>query len=233
MKTSRLVFSLALVLGLGVGVFESAHAVSIINGSFEQFDNPESDGRTLTGWTSYNASWATDLEGHPVTPYGVNVTEFYVSSDADPGVSEISQVIVTIPSTQYTLIFLGTTTAAEVTATLNLYVGGVSYVTVEGYGVLNSFSYGDLEAVQSYAVRYNGYNDETGFGYQTMSYTFTATGDQTLISFALQQSGPTLYLDLVSIAEGAVPSTVPEPGTMLLLGVGMVSLGALQLRKKV
>lgn len=70
-------------------------------------------------------------------------------------------------------------------------------------------------------------------GYTLVSFPFEAESSDSLLSIALLAGASGLNLDDVSVTTTSSTSTVPEPGTLLLLCFGMVGLGGLRLRKKV
>lgn len=72
-------------------------------------------------------------------------------------------------------------------------------------------------------------NFGVAFGWQEFTLTTVATGDQTNLSFTFQNDPAYWFLDNVSVSQSA--GTVPEPGSMALLGTGIVGVAAFARRK--
>jgi hypothetical protein len=72
---------------------------------------------------------------------------------------------------------------------------------------------------------------DTDYYYAEFTFSFTGTGSDTL-TFEAQSTPGEWYLDDVSIVETAPPpTTTPEPGTLVLLGGGLLGMGGLIRRK--
>ena len=64
-------------------------------------------------------------------------------------------------------------------------------------------------------------------GYQTKTFTFTATGDTTTLEFLGNQGQQYIGLDNVTVTDLTVPiSTAPEPSTWAMMIAGFATIGA-------
>jgi hypothetical protein len=115
----------------------------------------------------------------------------------------ISQEIPTVAGTQYTVDFF-----------LANPVGGTP----------NFFQ------VQFGTASFSLTNFGVAFGWQEFSFTETATGSQTPLSFTFQNDPAYWFLDDVTISSSG-GGTTPEPGTFVLFGSGLVGIGGLVRRK--
>lgn len=199
MKTGKMVFVLAMVFMLGIGVIGNAPADAnlIENGTFED---------DLNNWVA--TSW--ELES-----YGVHVSEEEAEFRTEETAS-VSQTVAVTASGSYTLTFSFAGILAGSEDTLSVYWGE---------NLLNAY------LISS--------------GWQTQSITFTANEGETELRFSVDGSwvdylfegqwdyGRTnMHLDNVSLVAATESAAVPEPATLLLLGMGMIGLGGLRLRNK-
>lgn len=76
-------------------------------------------------------------------------------------------------------------------------------------------------------------NPSGGFtptGWETWSYTFTATGTSELLSFL--SIGTPNGLPPIAVLDGVSLTQTPEPAALALLGLGVLGLGAARLRRR-
>jgi hypothetical protein len=71
-------------------------------------------------------------------------------------------------------------------------------------------------------------NPAFGNGYQQYSYNFVATSNSTLIQFQARDDVTYMQLDDVSVV---TPSSIPEPTSMILFGIGMATLASYRLSR--
>ena len=89
-------------------------------------------------------------------------------------------------------------------------------------GVPNDFS-AYFDGLQ--VLNFNNLNIPGGFPYTDFVFTVMASTDSTVIQFNFRQDPAFWFLDDVSVFGPAGNGTVPEPGSMALLGTGLVALG--------
>lgn len=95
------------------------------------------------------------------------------------------------------------------------------FVTV-GDEPANSFSYT------------TGSNSKSDMQYLLETFDFTATGSQTVLTFASGDTGSPygpVIADVSATAQAPLVSPTPEPGGLLLLGTGLATLAGLVRRK--
>lgn len=72
-------------------------------------------------------------------------------------------------------------------------------------------------------------NFGVAFGWQEFTLTTVATGSQTPLSFTFRNDPSYWFLDNVSVQQAG--GTVPEPGTLVLFGTGLLGIVGLARRK--
>jgi hypothetical protein len=73
-------------------------------------------------------------------------------------------------------------------------------------------------------------NFGVAFNWQQFSLSTVATGDQTTLSFTFRNDPAYWFLDDVSVTQGT-SGTVPEPGTLVLFGSGLLGMAGVIRRK--
>jgi hypothetical protein len=223
------VFSLLVVIVLTCGITGIAGAVEILtNGGFETGD--------LTGWSATANVIVAGISWPPLLPSGVSPYDGSYQAVMSPlGVldSDLSQGFV-LDSSLYT--------EATISFAYNLYAMDWTrrgdpgedylYVTYDSTEVLRvdlNDPYGtgwlpDGPSVLGWQMFSSTYPSSALVGPLSFNFHLENWGDgdekQSLIG----------YIDAVSI--DAVPKSVPEPGTLLLLGSGLVGLAGLRLSRK-
>jgi choice-of-anchor C domain-containing protein len=207
--------SIAAALALGF-VASSAHANLLVNGGFEEL------GTGCYGNTTSLAGWAVtsgNIDHGPTACWGITAGEgdYLVDLLGWGSAGTISQSFATEAGASYSLGFLfGGNAAWQYASWLN------------------------DSAIKSLSVRVDGdivgiYDiDTTGLarhdaGWRQESLIFTATSASTTLSFAslnlVGAYGP--MLDNVVVEK----VSVPEPGTLALMGLGMLGLGLARKRR--
>jgi len=206
-----------------------AKANLITNGSFEaasispgSFTNVAAGSTAITGWTvtlgnidyigslwgASNGSRSLDLEGSAGT---CNL----VIPNCPGG---IAQTFSTVAGQQYDVMFdlAGNPFNVPIIKTVSVSAAGQS---------------------QNFSFNVTGHSSGS-MGWTTHTWTFTASGSTTTLEFDTADNpatgwGPALDNVNVALSSTAPPeSTVPEPSTILLLGVGLIALAACRKQRK-
>lgn len=216
MKITLIVLTLAAILGFSI----PASAANITNGSFEADGNFSGtcNGGGATGWSGGFEICGVGYFGAAAPPNGNNF--FIIGGGTDcPACSALSQTITGLTSgLSYAVTFFLT---AE---------GFVTPNTAEQVTV--SMASGSPTGSQIFTAPAVPSGNPIWSSWAQFVYTFQANSTSATIQF--HQTGPQgsddAAIDAVSIAQ--VGTSVPEPGTLSLLGLGLASVGWAALRKK-
>jgi hypothetical protein len=138
-----------------------------------------------------------------------------LTGDVSNAVEGVQQAVATIPGTQYTLSFwvgniFDPNGIYGTTSTVDVRLGGISGA------LLGAFT-----------------NNSTTTGtqvWQQFTATFTATGSSTTLDFLNADPATDNSNGLDNVVLNPSATTVPEPGTLLLLGFGLIALGFIRRR---
>ncbi len=212
MKT-KLITALALTGLLCNGAFANL----IVNGSFES---------GLSGGYAELSGGSTAITGWTTTQSGV---EWFQPAVYGPGLGGAADGLAAIDLANYVYVGGGieqtfATTAGQ-TYNLSFAGGNVVYAGRDGTGLIDVLLDGSM--VQSFATG----TSSTYMTWQNFGLSFTATGATTTLEFQNNQD-PFLHfaaLDMVDVESAT--SSVPEPGTLALLGIGILGMGFGQRRR--
>jgi hypothetical protein len=214
-----------LLLG-ALACFVPAQANLITNGSFEtpvvpagSFTNFGSGSSLITGWTVVGPG-ASVIGGtfHQECcnfPAEDGVQWLDLTGDSLNAVEGVQQTVATTVGTEYNLSFwvgniFDPNGIFGTTSTVNVRLGGL------GGSLLGTFT-----------------NSSTTTGtqvWQQFTTSFTATGSSTTLDFLNADPGNDNSNGLDNIALTAVATGVPEPGTLSLIGFGILGFGFIRRR---
>jgi hypothetical protein len=182
---------------------QAVQANVLVNGDFETGN--------LTGWTA-----SGDVNSTSLMPYfgagvladnGLHMVAFNAGDSTPNGV--LSQTFATMAGTAYTLSFdFGVTT------------NGAQGLLVDVLG-----SGGSLVQSQAF-VSY------TGLALSHFSLAFTADGSTATLRFSDQINNPTISQDAMLDNVSVEAANVPEPGSLALLGLGLLGVVAARRKKQ-
>jgi hypothetical protein len=223
-----------------LGLAASAPAANlVVNGDFANVgnvwvndtglgsDNLQTSGATsIPNWSSVpgfaNEFWFLGTSNsYSLTQSPGNASAFAVDLTGQANSKPyggIEQVIATTPGVTYDLTF-------DLGASTEWNGSGLSAAALTA-----SATGGTLDASQLFTLAPTSLNQ-----WQSQSLMFTADSSSTTIEFLADSAFTSEYtgLDNVSVTSTTTsPSPVPEPGSLLLFGSGLASLGLARLRKR-
>jgi hypothetical protein len=158
----------------------------------------------FTGWTVSGDTTLIGVCSVSTCPGGFAPEEGTYAGYFGPvgDTARISQQIATTPGTEYTLSF---------------------YLADPVGGTPNYFS------VSFGTATFSITNFGTAFGWQQFTLSTMATSNSTALQFTFRHDPAYWFLDNVVVMQGG--GTVPEPGTLVLFGSGVLGLAGLARRK--
>jgi hypothetical protein len=201
------------------------HASIVTNGSFETATvGSIPDGWNLTGFVGRTGSFLPDgTFGFPLQ--GDFALVF--SSGNNPHTGIATQLLTTSPGSTYEVSFgLRQRGAAAATSPMRLFA---STINVNDSSVLGAITAEDSRII--------GASTPTSPPYLIFTFQFTATGTQTLLQFKddltiIAGDNADALLDRVQVQNLSDPSTVPEPASIAIFGMGALWVVGLARRRK-
>ena len=158
----------------------------------------------FSGWTQYGNTGSTGVRGYPNPPYEGN---FAAQLGPVGSLGFLAQTLTTIAGSSYDISFAWGSQ------------GGPSNefrVTWDGNVLLD----------------YVNFNPSDHPDYTVFHFTETASTKSTVLEFGFRQDPTYQGLDAVSVTPSSVTSTVPEPSTVALLGLGGMCLAVGAYRRR-
>ena len=208
-----------LSMAVAASVFACAGAAqaALVNGDFEA---------GLSGWTTTGSAVAVGinvdsglLAARMINTPNINLTTFTGTSIPGTGGGGISQAFTL--SSAGTLSFKWDFQTGEATPSG---FNDAAYVVIDGVAI----KLADTGSALFVGAPGNGFSEKTG--YQLFSQSIGA-GSHTL-AFVVTDVGDTIVDSGLFIDSITTPANVPEPGSLALLGLGLVGVVALRKRKQ-
>ena len=209
---------LSMAVAASVFAFAGAAQAALVNGDFEA---------GLSGWTTTGSAVAVGinvdsglLAARMINSPNNNLTTFTGTSIPGTGGGGISQAF-TLGSAG-TLSFKWDFQTGEATPAGSF--NDAAYVVIDGIAILLA----DTTSGLFVGAPGDGFSEKTG--YQLFSQSIGA-GSHTL-AFVVTDVGDTIVDSGLFIDSITTPANVPEPGSLALLGLGLVGVVALRKRKQ-
>ena len=201
---------LALILAIAA-IAATANANLLVNGSFETGD--------LTGWTTWRAPWGAGEQWNVVsTPCACDGGQLALELRGGNGSWGVLQCIDVTPGLEVTL----TATIKAMNAGANWYELLLFDGCVDGAHVDGNTTDDDIIAKWD---SWGGYLGNPTEQCETVSGSRTPTGNQMTVALKAGGANALGWFDCITAEQ------IPEPGTMMLLGMGLLGMAGLAKRR--